>query len=180
MISPELIRRYPFFAGLNHHYVGTLAKLADEVSVETGHCFFREGDELKKLYLIIEGAVAIVIGVPDRDEEQPLSGQLTGKMKTKDITVSTVGTGGVFGWSALIPVHISTASAKALTSCRVIALDCEKLRPMFKEDCNLAYLMTLKAAQIVRERLRDIRIETLAENAGYASTQPKSVSITKN
>lgn len=165
MISPELIRRYPFFAGLNHDYVGTLAKLADEVSVEAGYCFFREGDELKKLYLVVEGAVAILMGVPDRDAEQPLSRQLTGNMRTKDITVSSVGTGGVLGWSALIPLHISTASAKAITPCRVIALDCEKLRPIFEEDRNLAYLMTLKAAQIVRQRLRDIRIETLAENA---------------
>ncbi len=120
---------------------------------------------MKKLYLVMEGAVAIVMGVPDRDAHQPLSGQLTGNMRTKDITISTVGTGGVFGWSALIPAYISTASAKALTPCRVIALDCEELRPVFEEDCNLGYLMTLKAAQIVRERLRDIRIETLAENA---------------
>ena len=164
MISPELIRRYPFFAGLNHDYVGTLAKVADEVSVEAGHCFFREGDELKKLYLVVEGAVGLVIQVPDRDKEQPLSGQLTGKLTTKDITVSTVGTGGVFGWSALIPSHEATAGAKALTPCRAIALDCEELRTVLEQDRNLAFSMTLKAAQIVRGRLRDICIETLAEN----------------
>lgn len=164
MISPEMIRRYPFFAGLNHDYVGTLAKLADEVSVDAGHCFFHEGDELKKLYLVIEGAVALFVQVPDRDKEQPLSGQLTGNLSTKDVTVSTVGTGGVFGWSALIPSHEATAGAKALTPCRAIALDCEDLRPMFEQDRELAYLMTLKAAQIVRGRLRDIHIETLAVN----------------
>ena len=72
MISPELIRRYPFFAGPSNSYIATLAKLADEVSVDTGHCFFREGDELKKLYLVVEGAVGLVIQVPDRDKEQPL------------------------------------------------------------------------------------------------------------
>ena len=165
MVSPQLIRRYPFFSGLNHDYVGALAKLADEVSVDAEHCFFREGDELKKLYLVVEGAVGLVIGVPDREQEQPLSGQLTGKLTTRDITVSTVGTGGVFGWSALIPSHEATAGAKALTACRAIALDCEGLRPIFEEDRNLAYLMTLKAAQIVRGRLRDMRIETLAEIA---------------
>jgi CRP/FNR family cyclic AMP-dependent transcriptional regulator len=170
MISPELIRRYPFFAGLNHDYVSTLAKLADEVSVEAGHCFFDEGDELKKLYLVVEGAVAIVMQVPDRGAKHPLSGQLTRNLRTKDITVSTVGTGGVFAWSTLIPPYESTASAKALTPCRVVALDCEQLRPIFEKDRNLAYLMTMKAAQIVRGRLRDLRIETLAENAVQAGT----------
>ena len=47
MISPELIRRYSFFAGLNQDYLGTLAKYADERSVQAGHCFFGEGAELK-------------------------------------------------------------------------------------------------------------------------------------
>jgi CRP/FNR family cyclic AMP-dependent transcriptional regulator len=171
MISPELIRRYPFFAGLNHDYLGTLAKLANEVSVEAGHSFFSEGDEVRKLYLVVEGAVAIVIQVPDREAEQPLARQLTGKLTTKDITVSTVGTGGLFAWSALIPPYEATAGAQALTSCRLVALDCEKLRHIFEEDRNLAYLMTLKAAQIVRGRLRDLRIETLAENAVQTDTR---------
>jgi CRP/FNR family cyclic AMP-dependent transcriptional regulator len=165
MISSQLIRRYQFFAGLNHDYIATLAKLADEVSVEAGHCFFREGDELEQLYLVLEGAVAIVIEVPDRDAEQTVSGQLTGKLITKGVTVSTVGTGDVFAWSALVPPHKSTAGAKAITPCRVAAFDCKELWPIFEEDCNFAYLMTLKAAQIIRGRLRDMRIETLAENA---------------
>jgi CRP-like cAMP-binding protein len=165
MVSPELIRRYPFFAGLNHDYVGTLAKLADEVSVESGHCYFGEGDELKKLYLVMEGSVAIVMRVPDRDAVQSLSGQLTGNLTTRDITVSIVGVGEVFAWSAIIPPHTATAGAKAISPCRAIELDCEKLRPLFEEDRNLAYLMALKAGQIVRGRLRDLRIETLAENA---------------
>ncbi|MBS1253841.1 MAG: hypothetical protein MAG451_02894 [Anaerolineales bacterium] len=162
MISPQRIHRYPFFAGLNHDYGDTLARVADEVSVEAGHWFFREGDELHEFYLVLEGAIAVVIGVPDRDAEQPLSAQLTGKLATKDIMVSSVGKGDVFAWSALVPPYRSTASAKAITPCRVVAFDVEALRPMFEEDCRFAYLMTQKAAQVIRKRLRDLRIESLA------------------
>ena len=165
MISPELIRRYSFFAGLNHDYLGTLAKYADERSVQAGHCFFGEGAELKKFYLVLEGIVAILIDVPDRALEQPLYGQITGHLNTRGVMVSTVGVGEVFGWSALVPPHQSTASAKAVTPCRVAAFDCEKLRPILEQDCRFAYLMVLKTAQIVRGRLRDRRIESLAENA---------------
>jgi CRP-like cAMP-binding protein len=163
MISPELIRRFPFFAGLNHDYTFTLAKVANELSVEAGHCFFQEGDELNELYLVLEGSVAIVIDVPDRSLAQPLAWQLNGKLNSKGITVSTVGTGEVFAWSALVPPRKSTASAKAITSCRVAAFDMEQLKPILEEDCRFAYLMILKAAQIVRQRLRDRRIESLAE-----------------
>ena len=83
----------------------------------------------------------------------------------KDVTVSTVGAGDVFAWSALVPPHTATASAKAATRCRVVGFDCEALRPIFEEDRTLAYLMLLKVAQVVRGRLRDTRIENLAEIA---------------
>ncbi len=163
MVSPELIRRYPFFAGLNYQHIVTLAKVADEQSVETGHYFFHEGDEMGHFYLVVEGAVAVIVEVPDQDVAHEISGQLTGKLKTRDVTVSTVGTGDVFGWSGLIPPYQSTAGAKAIMPCRVLVFDCRELRPIFEEDCRFGYVMTQKAAQVIRERLRDTRIESLAD-----------------
>ena len=165
MVSPELIRRYPFFAGLDYDHIVKLAKVADEVTVEAGHCFFHESDDLKNVYLILEGAAAIVFEVPDQDAEQHISEQLIGGLKTKDVTLSTVGTGDVFGWSGLIPPRTATASAKAITPCRVLAFDGKKLLQMFDEDCRFGYLMAQKAAQVIRERLRDMRIESLAHLA---------------
>lgn len=120
MVSTELIRRYLFFAGLSYGHLVTLSKVADEETADAGHCFFHEGDELSNFYLVVEGAVAIVLEVPDQGVEQQIAGQLTGELKTKDVTVSTVGTGDVFGWSGLIPPHKATAGAKAIMPCRVL------------------------------------------------------------
>jgi CRP-like cAMP-binding protein len=165
MISPELLRRYPFFAGFSHDQIITLAKVADELSADTGQYFFREGDELKSLYLVLEGAVAIVIEVPDQNAEQKVSGQLTGKIKTNDVVISAVGPGEVFGWSALVPPHQATTSAKATTPCRAIVFDSQELLQTFENDCHFGYLMIQKMAQVVRDRLRDMRIESLAHLA---------------
>jgi CRP-like cAMP-binding protein len=165
MVSPELIRRYPFFAGLDYDHIVKLSKVANERSVEAGHCFFHETDDLKSVYLVLEGAVALVFEVPDQDVEQQVSGQLTGELKTKDITVSTVGTGDVFGSSGLIPPHTATATAKAITPCKVLAFDSKELLKIFEEDCRFGYIMAQKAAQVIRERLRDLRIESLAHLA---------------
>jgi CRP-like cAMP-binding protein len=165
MVSPELIRRYPFFAGLDYDHIVKLAKVADEKTVEADHYFFHETDDLENFYLVLEGAVALVFEIPDHDIEQQVSGQLTGELKTKDITVSTVGTGDIFGWSGVIPPHTATAGAKAITSSRVLAFDCEALLKTFDEDCRFGYLMAQKAAQVIRERLRDMRIESLAHLA---------------
>ncbi|GAB4535055.1 MAG: hypothetical protein Kow0063_18850 [Anaerolineae bacterium] len=165
MVSPELIRRYAFFAGLDYAHLVQLAGVAQEQSVEEGHYFFHEGDELGSFYLVLEGAVAIVLQVPDQDVKQEISGQLTGAVKTKDITVSTVGTGDVFGWSGLIPPHTATAGAKAVTACRVVVFDCQELRQAFEKDCQFGLVMTRKGAQVIRDRLRDMRIESLAHLA---------------
>lgn len=166
MISPELIRRYPFFASLSHEQIVTLAKVADEVTVETDHYFFHEGDNLDNFYLVLEGVVAIVVEVPDRDVEQKVSEQLTGELQTKEVVTSAVGPGEVFGWSALVSPHQATTSGKATTPCRVVTFDCQQLLEIFEEDCQFGYVMTQKIAQIVRERLRDVRIESLAHHVG--------------
>jgi CRP-like cAMP-binding protein len=165
MVSPELLRRYPFFAGLDYDHIVKLANVADEKTVEADYYFFHETDDLESFYLVLEGAVALIFEVPDHEIEQQVSGQLTGELKTKDITVSTVGTGDIFGWSGVIPPHTATAGAKAITPSRVLAFDCEALLRTFDEDCRFGYLMAQKAARVIRERLRDMRIESLAHLA---------------
>ena len=46
MVSLELLRCYPFFGGLDTDQLNILAKLADEMTVEAEHIFFREGDSV--------------------------------------------------------------------------------------------------------------------------------------
>ena len=163
MVSIELLRRYPFFAGFNNKQLADLAKIAEEVSAKAGYRFVNEGEYLTKFFIVLEGIVGIVIKVPDREMEQSLSRQITNNLLTRDVTVSTVGEGEMFGWSALVPPNISTANSKALASCRVLEFDYQALKPIIEEDCCFGHLLTLKAAQVIRGRLRDQRIENLAE-----------------
>jgi CRP-like cAMP-binding protein len=166
MISPEVIRRYPFFAGLDQERIVTLAKVAEELEVEENHYFFHEGDQLDRLYLVVAGAVAVVIEVPAKDVEHKLSEQYTGHLQTADVVISAIGPGEVFAWSAMVPPHQATTSAKATTPCRVVAFNAEELIQIFEEDCNFGYQMIQKMAQVVRDRLRDMRTESLAHMAG--------------
>lgn len=162
MISPEVLRRYPFFSRLSMDQITTLAKLATEKTVEADYFFFREDEKSTNFYLLLEGAVAIVYELPEREVEHKISDQFTRKLKTRDVIVSTVGPGDVFGWSGLIPPHKTTAGAKAVTPCRVVIFDCIELLKEFDKDCAFAYLMTQKAAKVIRERLQDVRIESLS------------------
>lgn len=162
MISPELIRRFPFSVDFSLKQINSLARAADDLHVEAGHSFFQEGEHLNKFYLVMEGKVCIAIGVLDRTKEQKLVDQLYKNFTAKDMPVCSIDYGEMFGWSALIPPHQSTAGATAATASRVLAFDCDKLKSDFEDDYQFAYLMTLKAAQTIRERLRCLQIETLA------------------
>jgi len=163
MVSPEILRRYPFFGGLTQDQLTALAKIGQDEKVEEGHVFFHEDGDLAHFYLTLEGAVAIVMELPSSGKHT-ISEQFMRDYKTDSIVVSTVGTGDTFGWSALIPPHTATAGAKALTPCRVVAFPTVDLTELFEADCAFGFQMTKKAAQVIRQRLRDLRIESLAQS----------------
>lgn len=163
MVSPELMRRYPFFSNLSRDQLNKLAQAGYELGVETGHYFFREGEELDQFYVVLEGEVGIIVDLTDDRVDQPLSGQLTGQITTREIVTSEVGPGEMFGWSALVPPHTATSGCKALRPCRVIGFDCKQLHQMFEEDCRFGYVMLMKATKIIRARLRSMRIESLSD-----------------
>ncbi len=162
MVSSELLRRYPFFSGLSRDHINILAKISDEITTEADQYFFHEEEELNKFYLILEGAVGIIFKLPERDVKHKISEQFARDMKTRDLVLSTVGSGDVFGWSGLVPPYKATAGVKAITPCRVVAIGSQELVEIFEEDYHFGYLMTQKAAQVIRDRLRDLRIESLA------------------
>lgn len=159
MVSPELLRRYPFFAGLSLDQITTMAKAADEMSVEAGHYFFHEGEEVDHFYLILEGEVAIVVQLLQKGKPVIVAELAE---KEREVTTTTLGHGEIFAWSALVPPHKSAASGKALTPCRVIAFDSRELRKRFDADPAFGYIMMQRAAQGVQSRLRAMRTEFLA------------------
>jgi CRP-like cAMP-binding protein len=165
MISPELLRRHRFFAGFSHEQLDELAMAADDAFVSAKHWFFHEGETLTHFFLLLEGSVALTHNIPDRNARQTTAMHLTGNLITRTVNIGTLGEQEVFGWSALIPPNESTAGAQALTACRVVAFDTMQLRPTLEDNCSFGHLLTLKTAQIIRERLRMRRIESLTDYA---------------
>lgn len=145
MITPELISRYHFFGDLEIEQIKALASVAEGITFEEHEFIFREGDELHSFYIVVEGAVGIVREVTEKT----------------DTIISAVGPGHVFAWSALVPPHLATASAKALAPCWLITFNRKKLLKIFQSDYKFGYRMMRKIVQISRDRLLDARIESL-------------------
>jgi CRP-like cAMP-binding protein len=57
MISPELLRRYPFFAFLDEAQLQAVAMLSEESEVEDGAPVFESGKPAEALCLLIEGSL---------------------------------------------------------------------------------------------------------------------------
>ena len=150
MVSPELIRRYPYFSGLSIDRIKLLAKIAEEVDSEQGRYFHQEGDDISKVYIIVEGEVSLLTTLPQQ---------------SKEVVINTLGTGDVFGWTSLLPPYTAGAGAKSRTNCKLIEFDAGDLRAKFEDDYEFGYLMMIKIAQIIRERLDSVVIETLAYQA---------------
>ena len=150
MVSPELIRRYPYFSGISIAQLNMLANIAEEAEYESGHYFHHEGEDLNKVYIIVEGEVSLITKFPQQD---------------KEVVINTLGPGDVFGWTSLLPPYSAGAGAKSNSKCTLIEFDSVELRNKFSEDYEFGYLMMMKVAQIIRERLDSIVIETLAYQA---------------
>ena len=93
MISPEVLRRYPYFAGINEESIKQLAMIAEEKVVPANTVMFREGDPATHLSVILKGEVNIQYYLGN------------GELRTVDTLVD----GDLLMWSALVEPYKTTA-----------------------------------------------------------------------
>jgi CRP-like cAMP-binding protein len=146
MISPEVLRRYPYFGGIGDESLKLVAMLADEVTVPAGTQMFNEGDPATYLYLIIRGEVNI----------QYLLG--TGELRTVDTLVD----GDLLVWSAMVEPYKTTAVGTATKETRLVRISAPKLRALCDKDPLLGYRLTIEVAKLLSHRLEGARIQLAA------------------
>jgi CRP-like cAMP-binding protein len=143
MISPEVLRRYPYFATVSDESLKQVAMVADEQTVKAGTTLFSEGDKAEKLYIIVEGEV---------DIEYTLG---SGELRTVDTLVA----GDLMMWSALVEPFRATATGNVRKDTKLIALDGAKLRALCEKDHSLGYRMLITLAQLLATRLEGARVQ---------------------
>lgn len=152
MISPELLRRYPFFGPLSDEQLKAVAMLADQESVGSYTILLEEGKKADTLYLLMEGSLSLFYLV--EDERQP--------NLRKEFPVGDINPGEPFGISALIEPHVLTSSVRADTLCQVIRIDAQALKDLCEQDCDLGYTLMKQIARAAMDRLNSTRIQLAA------------------
>ncbi|OQY54473.1 MAG: cyclic nucleotide-binding protein [Candidatus Parabeggiatoa sp. nov. 2] len=101
----------------------------DFVSFSTAQTIFKEGDQGKVMYAIIEGEVDIIVG---------------------DKVIDTVGRGDIIGEMALIDTNPRSATAVPKTDCKVVPISRRHFTFLIQHTPNFA----LEVMQVMANRLR--------------------------
>jgi CRP-like cAMP-binding protein len=152
MISPEMLRRYPFFAFLNHDQLREVAMIAEEKQVGASITLFAAGEPASALFLLREGNVELHYTVIDE----------RGMEKQQDYLVGMINPGEVLGISALIRPYQYTTSALTGEASQIVEFDAVALRELCEQDLQLMAEWQRQIAEATLERLHYTRIQLLA------------------
>jgi CRP-like cAMP-binding protein len=152
MISPETLRRYPFFANFNSSQLQAIADIAEEVEFQKGDTIFEECQPANFLYILVKGGVDFYY--KSEEEFHPKA--------SKEFSVGEVNPGEPFGLSALLEPYSLNATARVSQDCHAIQIDAVALRALGEQDKELAYNILLQAAKALMERLSSVRVQLAA------------------
>jgi CRP/FNR family cyclic AMP-dependent transcriptional regulator len=153
MISPEILRRYPFFGYLDDQELAQIAMIADENTFEKGDTIFREGQKADSLYLLEEGSVDLFYHT--QEEHDPRS--------VRKFLVGEINPGEVFAISVFIDPFILTATAVAAQNGQMLKIKGPELRDMFDKDNRMAYHLMVQLMKVFADRLYFTRVQLAAE-----------------
>jgi CRP-like cAMP-binding protein len=139
----EWLSRAEVFAGLSAEQRRGVAAVAVQRDAEAGEVLFRMGDEADALFVIERGRVEltfplVVMGEPKETRFQSLEA------------------GRTLAWSALVPPHRLTMTARAATRAQLLAFPRDRLRRLLDEDPRLGYAVTANVARVVATRLHEL------------------------
>lgn len=143
MISPELLRRYPYFADVSEDALKEVAMISEEISGAAGATLFQQGDPADWLYVLTEGEI---------DLQYELG---SGELRTVDTLVA----GDLAVWSAVVEPYRCTASGTMRQDCKLLAIQGAKLRELMETNHDLGYRLLLSVTKLLATRLEGARVQ---------------------
>ena len=152
MISPELLRRYPFFSFMDGAQLKTVSMIAEETTYEKDEVIVEAGKPADHFFFLIDGDAAYYALVTSKHDPS----------YKKEYFVSDINPGEIFGISALIEPYVYTATLKADKISRVIKIKASQLRALCEVDMKLSSGLYRAVAKAAMERLNNTRMQLIA------------------
>ena len=139
--AKEMALHNKFFDGMRPEHVNMIRNHATEVQFKQGEMLFKEQEPANRLYIIESGQVAI-------EAHEPADGT---------VTIETVGSGDVIGWSWLFPPFTWHFQARVLKPTTALVVDGANLLTLAERDHTFGYDLMKRVAQIVIHRMEATR-----------------------
>jgi CRP/FNR family transcriptional regulator, cyclic AMP receptor protein len=137
-ISPEQFSRIPLFADLTKTESEELMTRFEELAFAAGDVVIRTGEFEPALYVVLSGAVSIVLDVPGGE----------------DTFVATVEPQGVFGETSFFHPAPHSATVRCREQTTLLRLQRQEFERLLAANSLPAYRLGAKAAQILAARLQ--------------------------
>ena len=146
MSVEQALKMSSMFQGVSDEDLALVVPMCLEEVTNKGAEILTQGEHARFLYLVDMGRVSLHMNM-----ERP-DGSSTGQ-----ITVASIGTREAFSWSSLVPPYISTLSATSVEASRLTAIEGTTLVELFSKHRDLGYLVMVNVANLIAERLAEIR-----------------------
>jgi len=143
----DTLKSSEFFGGLETGYMKKVGTLCRGGSYQKGEMIFKEENEAKEIYVLVDGRVALEMEVRPVPSRPGIP-----------TAVEVVTQGETLGWSALVEPCVYTLSARCITNCRVLAIKGDMLRKVMADDVGLGYELMKRLTKIISSRLTNTRL----------------------
>lgn len=146
MVSIEVLRSFPYFAGVSPESLKAVAAITEERTFPAGQPLFKEGEAAQALYILRAGEVDIVY------QHHVDEGRV----------VDTVVAGDLIGWSSLVEPYRCTATAVPRAAGRAVRIDAAGIRKLCEHDHTLGYHLLKELAGTLSRRLQGALVQLAA------------------
>jgi CRP/FNR family cyclic AMP-dependent transcriptional regulator len=141
----EVLKRADLFRELNDEQLSLIAEMCTVEVFEPGAIIHRQHTILDKLRIIEEGLVALVLEL--------------GPLSQRQLTVAT--NFETIAWSAVVPPHMATTTAKALEKTKVLTFKGPEIVDLCETNCRVGCTLYRGVARVVADRLHASFIQCL-------------------
>lgn len=140
-----------FFHDMEEQYLDILDACSETREYKADACIFKAGDEAAHFHIIQTGEVSIHVKGAKGD----------------NITIQTVSSGEVLGFSWMMVPYLYRFDATALEPTITHAFDARRLRKEIEKDRAFGYDLVTRFNQVISQRLQATRLQIIDMYGGF-------------
>jgi CRP/FNR family cyclic AMP-dependent transcriptional regulator len=137
-VTMGLLQQMPIFGAIDDDALRFLLDPVPSITVPKGEYFFRENDPADRMYVLESGRVAVFK-----------------EWAGRAMLLRELGEGDCFGEMALLDLFPRSASVRAESECRAIALGPDDLYRLYEHDAKQFAMIQMNIGREMSRRLRD-------------------------